>query len=154
MRQTEKKKARLGRYGHPDFVGQFKPAATFPIFFSNEYLDEGFQVSFLSGIEHAIVGDIPANDLFPCSGKGRFSEFFAAMIGKPVKHRAPCRMDSDNYWRLRKKAFPLLKDNLFYSDRNQQNTCRDGGLVRQVPFYKEFGHVVSCPEDKKTQHGG
>jgi hypothetical protein len=57
MRQTEKKKARLGRYGHPDFVGQFKPAATFPVFFNNEYLN----------------------------------------------------MDSDNYWRLRKRSPPLIK---------------------------------------------
>jgi hypothetical protein len=29
-----------------------------------------------------------------------------------------------------KEAFPALKNNLFYSDRNEQNTCRDGGLVR------------------------
>ena len=32
MRQAEKKEACLGGYRHTDFVGQFKPAATFPCF--------------------------------------------------------------------------------------------------------------------------
>ena len=89
MWQTEKKEACLSGYGHPDFIGQFKPAATFPIFFSNEYLDEGFQVSLLGGIEHAIVGDVAADDPFPYRREGRFRELFAAMIGKPVKHGTP-----------------------------------------------------------------
>lgn len=86
MWQTKKKETCLGGNGHPDFIGQFKPAATFPIFFSNEYLDEGFQLSLLSVTEHAIVGDITADDLFPCRGKGHFSKLLAAVIGKPFKH--------------------------------------------------------------------
>jgi len=87
MRQAEKKEACLGGYRHTDFVGQFKPAATFPMFFSKEYLDEGFQSSLLSGIEHAIVGDVTADDLFPCGGKGHFGKFPVTEIGKPLKHQ-------------------------------------------------------------------
>ena len=86
MWKTEKKEACLGGYGHPDFVGQFKPAATFPFFFGNEYLDEGFELSLLSGIEHAIMGDVTADDLFPRNGKGNFRKFLATDIGKPLKH--------------------------------------------------------------------
>jgi hypothetical protein len=34
-----------------------------------------------SGIQHAIVGDIPANDLFPGIRKGHVSQFLAPNVG-------------------------------------------------------------------------
>ena len=87
VRESQKEKARLGGDGDADLVGELQAAAPFPRFFGDKDLDEGAKVDLFGSVEHAVVNDITAHDLFPLRGEGCFGEFFPAMIGKPVKHR-------------------------------------------------------------------
>jgi hypothetical protein len=86
VRETQKEEARLCGNRDAYFVGKFQAAAAFPCFFDDKDLDESAKVNAFGGVEHAVVDDVTAHDLFPCRGEGRFSELFTAMIGKPVKH--------------------------------------------------------------------
>ena len=93
VRQAKKKEARLSRDGNADFVGKFQPAASFPILFGDKDLDKLTQMSAFSIVQHAVMGNITVQDIFPCGRKWLLYEFFPATIGKPAKHR-------DSFYRL------------------------------------------------------
>ena len=63
--QIEKEEAGLGGDGDADFISELESPAAFPVFLGNEDLDEGAKAALLSSVEHAVVGHVAANDVFP-----------------------------------------------------------------------------------------
>jgi len=87
VRQAKKKEARLSRDGDADFVGKFQPTTSFPILFGNKDLDESAQVRTFTLVQHAVMGNITLDDIFPCGRKWCLQEFLPATIGKPAKQQ-------------------------------------------------------------------
>jgi hypothetical protein len=85
VRQAKKKEARLSRDGNADFVGKFQSTASFPILFGNKDLDKCAQTSTFNIVQHAVMGNITVQDIFPCGWKRLLCKFFPAAIGKPAK---------------------------------------------------------------------
>src|SRR5674536_157137 len=86
VRQVQKQEARLSGNGDADFIGKCKPAAALPVLFGDKDLNQRAQMSTLSIFQHAVMGDVMFNDLFPVGRKWNCCEFFTAIIGKPLKH--------------------------------------------------------------------
>jgi hypothetical protein len=85
VRQAKKKEARLSRDGNADFVGKFQSTAPFPIFFGNKDLYKRAQMRTFNIIQHAVMGNITVQNIFPRGRKRLLYEFFPSAIGKPAK---------------------------------------------------------------------
>ena len=87
MGEPEKKEARLSGDSDADLIGKFQPAAAFPIFFGDKYLDKSAKMSAFCILQHAIMGYVIPQDFFPCGREWNCRELFAAAVSDPVKHR-------------------------------------------------------------------
>ena len=86
MGEPEKKEARLSGDSDADLIGKFQPAAAFPIFFGDKYLDKSAKMCAFRIFQHAIMGNVIPQDFFPCGREWNRRELFPAEISEPVKH--------------------------------------------------------------------
>jgi hypothetical protein len=86
--QAKHQKARKPSNRDPDLVGQRQPAAAFPLFLCDEYLDERAQLDMLGIVEKLPVRDVALQDCIPTLGKGVFQDLSALVRLQPSKHAA------------------------------------------------------------------